>query len=206
MQLPLPDPSLVADHFHRAGDRRAVEWLVRAGSRAQRLYAWTVAVDLYEDALTLLEGDETRLSERGWICFRLGRVLCFRDAPKSHDYLDQAVRLGEMTGDELLSACATTQLGHRSGLDGDYQTALDLMSRGLAGFDRLLDERTNPAEGQPSVRFSEACDGGITRDTDHLGWRSRELRHCDGSCERRACSADERRECRRHEFDAPRFR
>ena len=151
MQLPLPDPSLVADHFHRAGDRRAVEWLVRAGSRAQRLYAWTVAVDLYEDALTLLEGDETRLSERGWICFRLGRVLCFRDAPKSHDYLDQAVRLGEMTGDELLSACATTQLGHRSGLDGDYQTALDLMSRGLAGFDRLLDERTNPAEGQPTT-------------------------------------------------------
>ena len=39
----IADPDLVAHHFHQAGDTRATEWLIRAGERAERSYAWQVA-------------------------------------------------------------------------------------------------------------------------------------------------------------------
>ena len=121
LQMASPDPSLVSDHFRRAGDRRAVEWLSRAGRRAQRLYAWRTAVERFEDALALLGDDETTSIERGWICYRLGRVLFFRDPERSRFYLDEAVDLGSLTGDDLLNACAITERGHRYGLDGEYE-------------------------------------------------------------------------------------
>src|SRR5262249_6093012 len=44
------DPDAVAFHFLHAGDERAAEWLVRAGERAQRAYAWLTAADRYEAA------------------------------------------------------------------------------------------------------------------------------------------------------------
>ena len=41
LATPHPDPDAVAYHFRRAGDPRAVEWLVRAGrARASGAYAW----------------------------------------------------------------------------------------------------------------------------------------------------------------------
>ena len=49
-----PDPDAVADHFQRAGDGRAAEWLVRAGDRAQRAWAFETAVERYERAEALL--------------------------------------------------------------------------------------------------------------------------------------------------------
>ncbi len=148
---PTPDPSLVADHFRRANDPRAVEWLIRAGRRAQRLYAWRIAVDRFEDAMSLLERDESRLVERGWLCYRLGRVLCFRDAARSRQYVDQSFEIAERTGDELLRACAVTELGYRHVMNGDYRQALELMERGFAAYDRLLEQRFDPSDGQPTA-------------------------------------------------------
>lgn len=61
-----PDPDAVANHFQRAGDDRAGEWLIRAGERARRAYAWFTAADRYEAALALLEaqgGDTGRRVE-----------------------------------------------------------------------------------------------------------------------------------------------
>jgi DNA-binding CsgD family transcriptional regulator len=150
-QMPAPDPSLVADHFKRAADQRAVEWLIRAGRRAQRLYAWRVAVERFEDAFELLEGDELRITERGWLCYRLGRVLCFRDPTHSRQYLDRAIQIGEQAGDELLHACAMTERGHCDGINGDYKSASELMERGLATFDHLLSYRLEPTAGQPTA-------------------------------------------------------
>ncbi len=147
-----PDPSLVADHFRRAGDRRAVEWLSRAGRRAQRLYAWRTAVERFEDALALMDGSKDDVRRRGWLCYRLGRVLCFRDPERSRIYLDEAVGLGGLIGDDLLSACAITERGHRYGLDGEYEQALSMMANGLEAFDRVLEQNRQPAEGQPAAQ------------------------------------------------------
>ncbi len=39
-----------ADHLLRAGDQRAVEWLIRALDRAERLYAWLTAAEYFDRA------------------------------------------------------------------------------------------------------------------------------------------------------------
>ena len=51
-----PDPDAVAYHLRQAGDPRAWEWLVRAGDRAQRAYAWLTAVERCAAAAELLVG------------------------------------------------------------------------------------------------------------------------------------------------------
>ena len=43
MEQPAVDPDPVAYHLQRAGDPRTAEWMIRAGERAQRAYAWLTA-------------------------------------------------------------------------------------------------------------------------------------------------------------------
>ena len=66
-----PDPDAVAYHFRSADDARAAEWLVRAGERAQRAYAWLAAAERFEAALALLESDEVDPGGQGWLLVRL---------------------------------------------------------------------------------------------------------------------------------------
>ncbi len=56
-EAPGADPDAVAYHFQRAGDARAVDWLVRAGERAFRAYAWLTARDRFVAAVALMEND-----------------------------------------------------------------------------------------------------------------------------------------------------
>ncbi len=60
-ELPAPDPDAVAYHFTQAGDERAVDWLVRAGDRAFRSYAWLTARDRFVAAVALLEGEPAQV-------------------------------------------------------------------------------------------------------------------------------------------------
>ena len=73
--VPGADPDAVADHFQRAGDARAIDWLVLAGERAQGAYALLTARDRFLAAVALMEGDATRTRERGWVLYRVGRLL-----------------------------------------------------------------------------------------------------------------------------------
>ena len=57
--VPGADPDAVADHFQRAGDARAIDWLVLAGERAQGAYALLTARDRFAAAVALLEGDDS---------------------------------------------------------------------------------------------------------------------------------------------------
>jgi predicted ATPase len=68
-ETPVPEPDAVAYHFRQAGDRRAAAWLVKAGERAQRAYAWLTAADHYEAALTFLEVGGGHAQERGWLLY-----------------------------------------------------------------------------------------------------------------------------------------
>src|SRR5262249_7633950 len=45
---PVPDPDAVANHFQRAGDDRAVEWLFRAGLRAQHITSYPIAIARFD--------------------------------------------------------------------------------------------------------------------------------------------------------------
>ena len=92
-----PDPDAVAYHFQRAGDPRAVAWLVAAGDRADRAYAWLTAAERSEAALALLDGSGGDAAERGWLCFRLARLRRYGDHRQALGYAERATALGAET-------------------------------------------------------------------------------------------------------------
>ena len=87
------DPDEVAYHLSQAGDRRAAEWLTRAGERAQRAFAWRTARQRFEEALALLEDDQTAPGARGWLRFRLALLGRFEDPGAGVTQLEEAERL-----------------------------------------------------------------------------------------------------------------
>ncbi len=62
---PAPDPDAVASHFRLADDARAAEWLVKAGERAQRAYAWATAIERFAAGLALLDAQNADRSATG---------------------------------------------------------------------------------------------------------------------------------------------
>ncbi|HEU5424463.1 MAG TPA: AAA family ATPase, partial [Nitrolancea sp.] len=53
LALPGPDPDSVAFHLEQGGDARAIDWLIRAGERALRLYAFDAAIAHFSQAESL---------------------------------------------------------------------------------------------------------------------------------------------------------
>ena len=74
-----PDPDAVAYHFQQAGDPRAWEWLVAAGDRAQRAYAWLTAAERLRAAAALLEDVEGQERTRGRLACRVAYLTRFSD-------------------------------------------------------------------------------------------------------------------------------
>ncbi|MGN6564786.1 MAG: ATP-binding protein [Thermomicrobiales bacterium] len=138
---PNPDPDAVAYHFQRAGDGRAVEWLVRAGERAFASYAYATAEARFAQALPQLAGAEQvsalyslsyirRLEERGVVA------------------AEAAVRVATEMGDTALAAIVRMRLGESYAFLGQIgraiteltaaNTVLDtLPASEVAGFARL---------------------------------------------------------------------
>ncbi|HET7038046.1 MAG TPA: AAA family ATPase [Thermomicrobiaceae bacterium] len=107
-----PDPDRVAYHLQQAGDVRAAEWLIRAGERAQRAYAWHIAVDRFEAALARLTEQDATAREQAVLLFRIAFLLRFLDVRKALGHLDEARRLALEAGEiALASRCL-----HLSGL------------------------------------------------------------------------------------------
>src|SRR5207249_3899699 len=96
---PSPDPDAVAYHFQRAGDERAVGWLLAASDRAYRAYAWLTAAERVEAALALLEARGADAAERGWLLARLTRLRRYGDQRQALAYAEQAHRLAAEAGD-----------------------------------------------------------------------------------------------------------
>lgn len=100
--LPNPDTDAVADHFQRAGDDRAVAWLIEAGYRAQQSFALITAAERYEAALHAMDACAARPAERGWLLYRLALALRYRATERAIDYLTAAERIASETGDRPL--------------------------------------------------------------------------------------------------------
>ncbi len=96
------DPDVVAYHLQQAGDGRAIEWLVKAGERAQRAYAFVTAGDRFEAALAILERNDETVGERGWLLWHLARMRRFSDQLQSIAYLDEALALARKSRDHVL--------------------------------------------------------------------------------------------------------
>ncbi|HEX6739341.1 MAG TPA: AAA family ATPase, partial [Vicinamibacteria bacterium] len=112
LALPSPDPDAVAGHFRRAGDARAAEWLVRAGERAQRAYAWLTAAERFEAALALLEGAEVDGRVRATLLVALAQLRRYTAPERGVGQLEEAERLARAAGDRALAASALFDRGH----------------------------------------------------------------------------------------------
>lgn len=97
-----PEPEAVAFHLVQAGDGRAVEWLIRAGQRAERRDAARDAIARYEQALPLLErhGPSDALA---WLHADLAESYRYVDLARSAEHLDAAERTAQGTRDPLLA-------------------------------------------------------------------------------------------------------
>ena len=125
-----PDPDAVAYHFQQAGDERAIEWLIRAGDHADLAEAHFSAMERYEAALRLLEDDEPRMRERGWLLLALGQTARDIVARQALNYTEEAQRIGEVVRDDALAAWALYFLGEHRFFVG--QNGLSEMEQGLA--------------------------------------------------------------------------
>lgn len=135
--LPRPDPDTVAYHYQQAGDPRAFDWLVRAGDRAQRAYAIDVAIERLTAAAHLAEDDPTRVGERAWLLYRIGRLHRFMDLPAGLVNLERASVLAGQSGDVVLQAFLVFDTGHLYAWMLDAERGTPLMLAGIRALDAL---------------------------------------------------------------------
>ena len=137
--LPSPDPDAVAYHYRQAGDARAAEWLVRAGERAQRAYAWLTAAERYEAALALLEQQGADPARRALLLLTLAQLRRYLDPRLGIAYLEEAERLAAEAGDATLAAGARFDRGHLRCLAMDMGRGLAEMAAALPALEALPD-------------------------------------------------------------------
>jgi DNA-binding CsgD family transcriptional regulator/tetratricopeptide (TPR) repeat protein len=132
-----PNPDSVADHFQRAGDARAIEWLIRAGDRAFRTYAWRTTIERFDAAVELMAGEPEWTSERGWLLYRTGRMLRLSRPAEGVERLQKAERIARAIGDDVLAAYALADRGLARCFAGDLRRGIDEMAAGIAAMDTL---------------------------------------------------------------------
>jgi DNA-binding CsgD family transcriptional regulator len=102
--FPSPDPDAVAYHFRRAGDARALGWLVEAGEHAERTSALLTAAERYEVALALQDERGMDAAKHGWLRLRLATLQRFRKPREALAHVEAAERLAQEADDPVLVA------------------------------------------------------------------------------------------------------
>ncbi len=133
----LPDPDAVADHFQRAADPRAIEWLIAAGDRAYQTYAWRTAIDRFQAAAQLIGNDPERAVERGWLLYRTGRMLRLSKPEDGVECLLEAERVARTVRDDVLAAYALADRGLLRCFTGDIRRGIDELATGVEALDGL---------------------------------------------------------------------
>ena len=96
------DPDIVAHHFQLAGDPRAGRWLITAGQRAIKSFAYEMASQRFEQALDILGEGELPAHEQGWLLCDLAMTFRFADAARGLRYVNRALQLARETENEAL--------------------------------------------------------------------------------------------------------
>ncbi|HET8627905.1 MAG TPA: AAA family ATPase [Thermomicrobiales bacterium] len=137
---PAPDPDAVAYHFRLAGDPRAVEWLIKAGRRAQLAFAWTTATDRFEAARALMEQRGTNPVEKGAWLFLLAQLYRYADPQRSLAYADEVAQLARETGDRVLALCGLAVTAWHHCESGDLRWGVAEMTAYMATVDSFTPE------------------------------------------------------------------
>ncbi len=131
VDTPRPDPDVVAYHFQRASDSRAVDWLIQAGERATRSYAWRTAVERFDAATHLMKDDANRAQERGRLLFRLGRLVRWSNPTAGVIYLIEAHRAAAAIGDQALEAYSLADCGLLRCYAGEIGRGIEELAAGV---------------------------------------------------------------------------
>jgi DNA-binding CsgD family transcriptional regulator/tetratricopeptide (TPR) repeat protein len=141
-----PDPDAVAYHFQQAGDPRAWEWLVRAGERAQRAYAWLTASARFAAAAELLKDVPGQERARGWLLYRCGRLQRYSQPALGIDDLAEAERLAHVVHDRALAADARYSRGLLQCYGDDFRLGLKDLAAGVTALEVLPTDEAFPSD------------------------------------------------------------
>ena len=155
IHLPGVDPDTVANHLYQAGDSRTAEWMMRAGERAQRAYAWLTAWDRFSraaDALADLPGQE---SLRARLFYRCGRLLRYANPEQGIEDISLAQRLALKAGDTVLAADAEYSLGLLQCYADTWMPGVQTMEAGIRRME-LMPSDSNQADHSSVTWFADA--------------------------------------------------
>ena len=141
-----PDPDAVAYHFQQAGDPRASEWLVRAGERAQRAYAWLTASERFAAAADVLKDVPGQERARGWLLYRCGRLQRYSQPALGIDDLIEAERLAHVVHDRALAADARYSRGLLRCYADDFRLGLEDLAVGVTALEVLPTDEAFPSD------------------------------------------------------------
>ncbi len=145
--LSRPDPDAVAHHFERSDDPRAVEWLLKAGIRAESRYAWRIAAEKYEQAQIILERDPQAARSRGWLLARIGHLLRYADYEQSIAHFEEVDLVAKEVSDPILKAFGLSHYGLQQCFDGQVDAGLLKMEEAV----RIVDEASAEEKVQASA-------------------------------------------------------
>lgn len=143
------DPEAVAVHFQQAGDPRAWHWLVQAGNRAQRAYAWLTASERLRAAAALIENVEGHERTYCQLVLRVSNLVRFSDPLASIVALDEVERLASRIGDALLVAEVQHSRGFHLCYADRFRAGLAEMLKGLEAFEAMPPD---PARTSAAIR------------------------------------------------------
>jgi DNA-binding CsgD family transcriptional regulator len=150
-----PEPDAVAYHFQHAGECRASDWLVRAGERAQRAYAWLTASQRFASAADLLKDASGQERTRGWLLYRCGRLQRYSQPDTGIGDLVEAERLAHLVHDRSLAADARYSRGLLQCYADDFRLGLENLTAGVTALEALPTDESFPS-GATSAWFADS--------------------------------------------------
>ncbi len=152
------DSDTVAEHFLRAHDARAVEWLIRSAERAESVFALMMAADRLIQVQEMLGDDPEHLRDRGWLVYRIGRLTRQSDTPLALKYFATSEDLAAQANDEYLCAACRYQRGFMLCWLKNYRDGIALMLEAVPILNRLRPAVDIPALGRGPYTMG---DGGV---------------------------------------------
>lgn len=121
----------VSFHLREARDERAAEWLIRAGEKAERTFAWHEAFARYNEALDVLYGTPDSEPTIAGLMLKTARLLRFLDPERATDYLNTAKQLALDCGESAIAAAAQFNIGTNLCNLGDFTRGLREMTEAV---------------------------------------------------------------------------
>ena len=137
---PGSDPGAVATHFRRAGDPRAATWLVRASEWSLRTNDWPAAAARLAEAAEFLAASGGDEAMRGWLLYRLARLVRYRDPGAGLAYLREAAAIAESRRDRVLAMLVTGGRGLMRVFGGQMHWAIAELEEAVAVWGTLTPE------------------------------------------------------------------